>query len=232
MKTLNLTIYIFLISNINAQITKDSLLTKMANEACIEIKKKDLTKIDKSKFETEVGMLLMPTFTKNMKEIQEVYGNSVMTAEGMQNVGEELGIKLVTNCPEFMKLSLDLMSDPDASKKILDKKDLFSKKDAAVSGTTTNYTPPTISKEDTEPSKGTMLSLTPGTFSTINIKNKQGKVENLYWFEYFENADYFKNNISKFTNKKINYTYEEKDIYDAAKKNYKTIKVITSIALQ
>jgi hypothetical protein len=203
------------------QITKDSLLTKMSKEACIALGKKDINKMDKSNLEQEIGLLIMPVMMSNMSDIEKVYGGTIKDLKGMEKVGMDLGMKLVLECPDFMKFSMELAQDEPLVNKIKKKKE---------DATATEYRPPVLVGE-TENEKYTLVSVNPGDITSLTVKNNKGKVEKIYWMEYFENADELKTNAKKYIGKKVVIATSNKDVYNAATKNYKSIKIIESLEL-
>lgn len=213
----------------NAQITKDSLIKKMVKECCIEIKKKNFSTVDRSNYETELSMMMIPVFLKNASEIEEVYGAKFTDKTAMRKMGEDIGMKLVLDCPEFMSKMMELGS---ASKVIkgFDSELAPNAKDVAEP---TPYALPPLPNEETQAvEKGTLVAINPGDITTLTIKTASGKTEKLYWLDYFENANDLQTNQSKYVGKKIQYSVTEQQVFNAAKKNYKTIKVISMIDLQ
>jgi hypothetical protein len=197
-----------------AQITKDSLLKVMTTEACEELNKKDLTKIDAKNLEAEMGMLLAPAMMGHLEDIERIYGGGMTDQDAMKKMGMDLGMRLATKCPKFMELSMQAMSNgtkPSASK-------------IKVNEAPSNNEEASVS--------GTLLGVNAGDITTISVSESKGKTTKLYWLEYFDNADDLKTNSKKYLNKKVTISYMEKSVYDFVRKNYKTIKVITSIDLQ
>ena len=92
-----------------AQITKDSLLKVMTTEACEELGKKDLSKIDAKNLESEMGMLLAPTMMNHVEDIERIYGGGLTDQEAMKKMGMDLGMRLATKCPKFMEISMQAM---------------------------------------------------------------------------------------------------------------------------
>jgi hypothetical protein len=217
MKYIIVTIALFLATNVKAQmITKDSLLTVMGSEVCKGIEGKDLSKMDKSNMQMEMGMMMMPTFAKYMKEIKEYYGN-ITDQNIAQKLGMDIGLKLMDgSCPKFMEFAMSMAGSEDMAG---DKKSAQAKVRMAENDANTEL-------------KGTFITINQGDITTISIKDAKGKIQKLYWLEYFENADEIKDASKKYINKKVIATYTDKDVYDAAKKTYKTIKVLTGVELQ
>jgi hypothetical protein len=198
----------------NAQITKDSLLKVMTTEACEELNKKDLTKIDAKNLESEMGMLLAPAMMSHLEDIERIYGGGMTDQDAMKKMGMDLGMKLATKCPKFMELSMQAMGGGNQSLEAKIKKINPSSNNGETSV------------------NGTLLTVNAGDITTLSISETKGKTTKLYWLEYFDNADDLKTNSKKYLNKKVTIGYSEKSVYDFVRKNYKTIKVISSIDLQ
>jgi hypothetical protein len=97
-----------------AQMSKDSLVKKLAQEVCIDLEKKDFSKIKKSQLEEELGLALLPAITKYENEIKEVYKvDEVMEAKTMETVGRDIGMKLVSVCPSFLKIFAKGLAEDD-----------------------------------------------------------------------------------------------------------------------
>lgn len=196
-----------------AQITKDSLLKVMSNEACEEFSKKDFSTIDKKNLETEMGMLLAPAMMSHLDDIERIYGGGMTDPDAMRKMGMDLSMKLASTCPKFIEFSMKMAGksredDPKVKKENI----LDNNGEAAV--------------------KGTLLAINAGDITTLSLSDGKGKTTKLYWLEYFDNADKLIANNKKYLNKKITVSYTEKSVYDFVRKNYKIIKVITSIDLQ
>jgi hypothetical protein len=218
MKNILLVVAVGFCITAQAQMTKDSLLKIMSKEACEDISKKDLSKINAKNAQTEISMMLMPTMTKYMTDIQRVYGD-ITNQTTMRKMGTDLGMKLVTDCPKFMEFSMKMAGT---------KVDMGD----TESDNIPPPPPPIRASDDAERIAGTLLTINPADITSISVKDSKGKISKLYWLEYFDNADILKDSIKKFLNKKVIVNYMEKSIYDAAKKDYKSIKVITGIELQ
>jgi hypothetical protein len=208
-------LFIFSASLQAQKITKDSLLNKMSLEVCKEIEKKDFSNSDPSNLQYEIGILMVPAITGNLEAIEAIYGSAITDKKSMEKMSIDLAMKLMTNCPKFTKVAMELggMGQKTPSDEKI------------------KYTPPKfVTNENTI--SGTFLSLNAGDFTSVSIKGKDGKTERYYWFDYFENADFFASNTKKFIQKKVTVQYETKEVYEVAKKEYKTIKVITKLELE
>ncbi len=198
----------------DAQMSKDSLIQIMSKEACEELNNKDLSNIDGKNFEAEIGMLLLPTMMKHVDEIERIYGGGMEDQEAMKKMGTDLGMRLTIKCPKFMEMTMSALK---GGKNPIEPN--------------SNKSAPKVEFAE-ESMSGTLLAINAGDISTLSVSQAKGKVTKLYWLEYFENADELKANNKKYLNKKVKVNFTEKSVYDFVRKNYKTIKVITSIELE
>lgn len=208
MKRILLLAFTAFVFSANAQkITKDSLLKIMCGEMCDELTKKAKANKKIESLETEIGLIMLPSITKHSKEIEDVYGENPFEGKIMETVGEDLGGKLAADCPAFLTL---FTNNSEATAELIS-----GKKSDKVSGTV----------------KGSFVKITNTELSFIEIKTSNGKIEKLYWMEYFEGSNDLMNTPLKFNNKNVTAKYVEKEIYKSTLKDYSKIKVITSIAL-
>jgi hypothetical protein len=196
----------------SAQITKDSLLKVMSKEACDLVNKKDLNTIDKNNAQSEISLLIAPVMMNHLDDIQTIYGGSITDQYVMSKLGMDLSMKLTTSCSKFVELTLKLASSDGMQEKIKKINNETNSEEMSMNGT--------------------LLSVNAGDITTLIIAEAKGKTTKLYWLEYFDNADIFSTNTKKYLNKNVKVNYTEKSVYDIVRKNYKTIKVITSIDLQ
>jgi hypothetical protein len=210
MKKIILALTICVSLNTLAQNSKEELLTKMSNEACVAFEKVDITSLNKDNYQQELSLILIPIMSDNMDAIKKYYDIETPTEENFRKIGMDLGMKLAATCKKFMEFSISIAQES------------LSKK-----------TPVPAKKEKLQTTEltATLTAYTPADIAFITVKDAKGKMQKLYWMEYFENADNFMANMKKYIGKKITITYAERDVFDAAKKTYKSIKVIAGIEL-
>lgn len=180
-----------------------SLLKRITKSFCDEFSKKDQSKITAENMEMELGLLILPLLGKYADEIEKEWGIS-SDADGLEKIGEKIGQDAALNCPEFQSFIV----------KNLD----------AINGLDEDEKEKTIS--------GSFISIeTTGVFSSIQVKNKSGKEEKFWWFEYFDGADEVVKNAGKLKSKSVTVKYKETEIYDASLKEYRKIKVITGLTV-
>ncbi len=83
----------------------------------------------------------------------------------------------------------------------------------------------------TESLSGNFVSLQVNQFSFILIKNKSGKEEKIWWFQHFEGADELATKAAQLKGKAVTVSYKEIEIYDAALKEYRKIKVLAGFTI-
>lgn len=187
-----------------AQTQKEALVKKMTADVCDDLSKKDFSGKTKEELQFEVGMSFLPVLTKYEKELKEVYGE-IGTEGLMEKIGEELGMRLVVDCPAFVKA-------------------IAENKDVMQSGATRKST-----KANKSTINATLLKVVSGEFSHVLVKDANGKQIKIWWMEYFDGADELASNPQTMVNKKFSVTYTEKEVYSAQMKDYIKIKVLTSI---
>jgi hypothetical protein len=167
--------------------------------------KKELKASSMDELQTELGMAMMPLFVKYEEQLKEVYGISDFTnADDMEKVGREIGMKLASDCPIFLKFITQFQ------------------------GIKPGNTP----KKNSSTITGNFIKLVSGDISYFQIKDKTGKIEKIWWMEYFEGADALTNNIKLLLNKKVMVTYTEREIYNASIKDYMKVKVATGMEVK
>ncbi len=187
----------------NAQVTKDSLLKAMSREVCEDMAKKDFNGKNTDEIQLEIGMSFIPVMGKYEKELKEVYGDAMAGTDGIEKVGEELGMRLVLECPAFLRI---MAGNSEVVKK--------------------NGTVPVKTLS------GTLMRLVPGEFTHLLVKDNQGRQVKIWWMEAFEGSAALTSNAQSWISKKVTVSYTEKESYSAASKKYNTIKIVTAIEKQ
>lgn len=191
--------------NISAQkTTKDSLVKKISDEVCIEMNKIVSEKRKIANLEVTLGLAMMPALGKYNKEIKEVYGYDALDDNENNKVTDDVGDYIATNCPAFLQI---IAENSEATSRL-------------ISG----------ENSGTGNIKGSFVKLTEAEFSYVEVKNAKGKLEKIYWMDFFDGATLL-SEPNKLANKKVNVTYIEKEVYRVSIKEYVKIKVITGIEL-
>lgn len=200
------TAFLLFYSALSAQVSKDSLIKLMAKETCVEISKKDLSNKTMDELELELGLAMMPIVVKYQDQLK-TNGYDMEDQQAMEGMGREVGMQLAKDCPAFLKM---FVNNPAALKDALGKD---------------NDKPAVL------PSNvfGTLVKIVGGDFSYIQVKDGSGKIEKLWWMEYFEGSNKLIQEPAKYLNKTVKVSYVEKEVYNATLKDYVKVKIITGI---
>ncbi len=186
-----------------SQTKKENILKLMSKDVCDELNKKEISGKTKEELQTELGLAMMPIFSKYLTELKSIYDFEEFDQESGYKIGKDVGMQLAVDCPAFMKL---FMNNTEAVSEIAEKR---KNKDLKLSGT--------------------LLKINNADISFIEIKDNNGKIEKVYWLEYFDGSNTLMNESAKLLNKKITITFTEKEIYKSTLKDYSKIKIITSL---
>jgi hypothetical protein len=180
--------------------SKESVFVKMAAELCKEIKSKDSALRKSTQLDMDFGLIMIPIFSKYEDQLKTAIPGFELS-EQSEMLGEEMGKRLATGCPEFLSI---MTSSPEFMESV-------NKEDG-----------PVIQKLE-----GTLINITAGDFSAIHVKTASGKTEKIWWMEYFPGED--KLSGGKLINKKLTIKYSEREVYNAGMKTYIKVKVAAGI---
>src|SRR5258708_37871049 len=110
-----------------------------------------------------------------------------MDGPGMEEFGKEVGLKLVTKCPQFLAMF------KENKKAFTDLAEGKSDKEIGLASVT-----------------GKLIKITPGDFTYFIVKTDNGKSEKIWWQEYFKGSEKI---TTANLNKTIKVTFVERDIY-------------------
>jgi hypothetical protein len=186
-----------------AQTGKDSLMKVVTKDVCDELSKKDFTGKSMDDMQMEMGMAFMPVMMRHQEALEKQFGGSIMNKETIEKVAQEIGMRLMVDCPDFFKM----MSGSGMMQ---------------AEG-------PKISTSLNESIKGTLVKVVPGEMTHLLVRDAKGKTVKIWWMDYFDGSDEMADNPQRMANKKATITYTEKEVYSAALKQYVKIKVATGI---
>jgi hypothetical protein len=157
--------------------------------------------ITKDNMTAELGMMILPLFSKYKDQIESEWGLYASNTKDIRSIGEKIGQLATLNCPAFqtfIKANLqEIVNDREegATKTISGK----------------------ITKVEGSP------------FTYLQVQNNQGRTDKIYWMEFFPGAEKLSSSSTSYLNKPLRITYKETEVYQAAEKDYRTIKVITRV---
>lgn len=162
----------------------------------------------------QLGLLFLPVLTKYQEDMKTAMGVTDMSDEKqMEAVGREIGQYMAFNCPAFIKMIAQITKND--------------KEEPAKSAPVVEE----ISVASMQ-IQGKFVSLTPGTFSFFTIKLSNGKTEKIWWMEYFQGAFQLTESPAKLVNRQVTVKYTEREVYQAAQKQYVKIKIATGLDLE
>lgn len=160
--------------------------------------------ITKENMSLELGMMLLPLFTKYEDQIKKEWGLSASDEDGAQAIGEKIGQLAVVNCAPFQAFIKANMQDAG--------------KEQAEGGIKTFA--------------GTLTKIEGTPFTYLLVRNAQGKTDRFYWMEFFPGAEKLSASAAATLNKPVRVSYREMEVYKAAEKDYNVIKVITEVTFK
>jgi hypothetical protein len=203
-KTLALVVWPLLFTApLYSQGTRDDLLKQLAQEACQEIKKTDFSNKSADELKLALGLPLVMVSGRHQGELKAV-GIDMSDSQSARKFGNDVGIYLAQNCPEFVA---SMMKNPSAVAEIA--------QNAKTSG------PLSIS--------GTLVKIVNGDFSYLQVEDSKGKIEKLWWMEYFDGSNVLVVSPQNRLNRPIKVNYVEKELFNFTLKDYVKVKVITGI---
>ena len=179
------------------------LLKKLAREACQEIKQVDFSQKTEDEMKLALGLPLVTVFGRHQDELKAA-GYNLLDAKSSEKLGNDVGVQLVFECPDFMNTMVK-------NSKVIT--DIAQRNKQGASGVIS----------------GSLLNIAGGDFSYLQVADDKGKIEKLWWMEYFDGANILAVNPQNRLNKPIKVHYVEREMFNSTLKDYVKIKVITGI---
>jgi hypothetical protein len=186
-----------------AQTTKDAVVKLISRETCDELSKADFSSKTTEEFKISLGLALVKVVAQHQAELK-TFGVTVSDPQSLEKIGNDVGVQLVTSCPPFLAA---LTENPNTVKELLED-------DKGAPGGSIS---------------GKLLKVVTGDFTHLQIEDGKGKVERLWWLEYFEGSNKLLIDPQGQLNKVIKVNYVEKEMFNSTLKDYVKVKVITSI---
>ena len=186
---------------INSLVYSQDYLDAIAKETCecIKAKNMDISKATKMELQAALGACMITSYAVHKEKLEPNDRVEYSDKQGMRRIGETVGLKMMTHCPNLI-MALSESDDKDEESKISE--DLML--------------------------EGIFLETKISDFLTISIKEKVGRVYDLLVLGHFENLELITSKQIK-KNDKISITYYEYEIYDAKLKDYRKYKIISGL---
>ncbi len=196
MKRIPFTLLLLLVFiSTNAQDILDTVTKEVC--ACVEAKKDKLEGLTPEKLQAQLGLCILASYTANDAKIKAKYGDVLDNDKSMEKFGEDIGVKMVTVCPETL-MQFAGVTDEDFA------------------------TPEVLSVE------GKITEIKNEQFTTIMVKDKNGRVYSFLVLNYFDTASLVSGSeLTKSTSVVIQYS--EVELYDNKAKEFRFYKVISGI---
>jgi hypothetical protein len=179
------------------------LIKRLAKEACQEIKQVDFSQKTEDEMKLALGLPLVTVFGRHQDELKAA-GYNLLDPKSSEKLGNDVGVQLVFECPDFMSTMVK-------NSKVIT--DIAQRNKPSSSGTIS----------------GTLMNIAGGDFSYLQVADDKGKIEKLWWMEYFDGANLLIGNPQNRLNKPIKVRFVEKEMFNSTLKDYVKIKVITGI---
>lgn len=167
--------------------------------SCSELKKEKLAGLKDEKLQFELGLCILASYSKHTAEIKAIYGDLLGENSMMEKFGEDIGLKMASVCPETLLYFAGEIGFDD---------------DTAVKSNSTI--------------EGKIVEIKIDQFATIVVKDKNGRVHNFLFLNYFDTASLFTNDEIK-KNDFISVNYSESEIYDPKNKEFRYYKIISGL---
>src|SRR5262249_35481760 len=155
-------VFLLLIGTALAQSnTKDELLKTMAGETCQELAKVDLKNKSADELKMALGLPLVVVAGRHQAELQK-FGINMADKQGAEALGRDIGFQLAGICPNFVSA---MLGNANALSEIVKSNN--------------------ASKIPTLSLTGKLVGIVTGDFTYLQVEDGKGKVEKLYWMEYF-----------------------------------------------
>jgi hypothetical protein len=166
---------------------------------CIKAKKFDLSKPNVLELQGALGSCMMTSYSVYREKMspndRAEYGDS----QGMRKLGENIGIKMLTHCPELI-IALGSSTDD---------------KESTVEDLATVL-------------EGEFLEIKTSDFISITMKDLTGRIHSLLLLNHFVNAELITDKVLK-KNETITVSYKDHEFYDPKSKDFKYYKVLYSL---
>jgi len=167
---------------------------------CIETQKAKFSALPPDKLKVQLGLCMIGGYTAHKDKVMAAYGNVMENEEAMNKFGEDIGMKMITVCPETL---MSIAGAADTSGEITSSAEVLS-----IEGKVTE-----IKNEQ---------------FTTILVKDKNGRVYSFIVLNYFDSASLIIGDELK-KNASVAIKYSEVELYDNKAKEFRFYKVISGI---
>ena len=206
--------FLLLITQISFAQKKDAIISKIAEETCDCIQKKKMNQETDSyeDYKMALGVCMLDSYQNHSSKFSNRDKVDLTNHEEMRSFGEEIGIKMVKFCPNFML-------------EVGEKKITY---DNGSVNKNKNYKEE-VEEEELDPFvTGTVFQIKADQFISFSIKETSGKTDEFILLNNFNNSFLLTEKLLK-PNDIVDVYYYETELFDAKINKYITYKVVTDI---
>lgn len=187
---------------------------KVADACCPCVSKLDAKNLSREELEMQLGLCLMEPMMSNLESLKkELKIKADAGQESYRQIGEKIGIALVSRCPESLPLFMQIGIEERRESRELPP-------------------PPPAPEEPTASSMnfmGKVKGVKEDVFMYIQAENSFGDAESFLWLEPFDGSDVLEANMNALNGKSVEIKWKLVSIFDAKTKSYKKARVILVI---
>ncbi len=200
---------IFMAGALQPVIAQD-VLDILAEDACDCISKKDTDEMSMEDLQMQLSMCLMESVGNNQEAFQKQYGDfNPSDQAAMQEFGQQVGMKMVTKCPQvMMKMAGNAQAPPQAAP------------------------PGSAPSQPAGSLTGTFQGVSGDEVAVLTIKESNGRTQKLLWLDYFKGSDRLMEDPAALKGKTVKVEFETIEVYAPQAKEYFDRKKVISLEVQ
>lgn len=176
----------------------------MAQEVCKCLEEKKLLTInDIQQLTTEAGVCIVESYSEHQEEVSAQLGISEFNDETGRTLGQKIGLKMMKYCPDYL-MKMGMVAKENTAK----------------------TTPATYVLN------GKIDAIEQGEFISYKLKDQDGKIHKLLWYQHFKGSDDYIESPKKLVGKKVNVTVKDVECYIPKAKGYYSIKEIVELNME
>ncbi|HKK75146.1 MAG TPA: hypothetical protein VJ953_08750 [Saprospiraceae bacterium] len=184
---------------------QQSTIDQISIETCNCMTQKDVSGMEQSQFEQELGMCMLTAATPLMTQLQEEENIDLNDPNAFQKIGEKVGAKIATSCPDlFSKMmefyGAEVQTESEVRQLLV--------------------------------MEGTFAGLKTGEVARIQLSGGSGGTADFLWLEAFEGSEALEADPAALKGKAIKVFFTEKSIYNPSRKAYEAQKVVQRIEIK
>lgn len=183
---------------------KEKYLHLLAKKTCECVEARKLSdSLSAENLQTEMGLCIIKGYSSNIALGEKMYGKIIGNDSLAEKLGEEVGLKMITECPDTFKKLVNAYSEVK----------------------TEQTQPPAVFNPSL---LGKVIEIKKGDFIVLSLMDSSKRIHNFIFLMPFEGADLLISNSLK-KNDDVEVKYFEEEFYDPKLKDYKYYKILQSL---